>query len=202
VTLFLDAYSRLVMGWAISLYPSSATALTALRMGLVIDPERGPFGGVPTLLRWDNGLEFAATALTRAAAALGCVVSPTPPYTPHLKGKIERLHRTITQEFLNGLPFYTNGPRAADQTLYGPAADPITLDRFAGDFDTWVRRYNTTRPLAGWAGRPRWSAGVLIPPRSSRSPPTSCEGCCWPIRNALSARTASTSAAWSMWRRS
>ena len=153
VTLFLDAYSRLVMGWAISLYPSSATALTALRMGLVIDPERGPFGGVPTLLRWDNGLEFAATALTRTAAALGCVVSPTPPYTPHLKGKIERLHRTITQEFLNGLPFYTNGPRAADQTLYGPAADPITLDRFAGDFDTWVRRYNTTRPHRGLGGQ-------------------------------------------------
>jgi putative transposase len=121
VTWFMDAYSRLVMGWAISLHPSSATSLTALRMGLVVDPERGPWGGVPTILRWDNGLEFAAAALTKAAAALGCVVSPAPPYTPHLKGKVERLHRTITQELLKGLPFYTDGPRAADRTLYGPA---------------------------------------------------------------------------------
>jgi putative transposase len=153
VTLFLDAYSRLVMGWAISLYPSSATVLSALRMGLVIDPDRGPWGGVPTMLRWDNGLEFAAAALTRAAASLGSVVSPTPPYTPHLKGKIERLHRTITQEFLKGLPFYTDGPRAADRTLYGPAVDPITLDRFAADFDTWIRAYNTTRPHRGLGGQ-------------------------------------------------
>lgn len=104
---------------------------------------------MPTLLRWDNGLEFAATALSKAAATLGSVVSPTPAYTPHLKGKVERLHRTITQEFLNGLPFYTDGPRAADQTLYGPTADPMTLDRFAGDFDAWVRAYNTTRPHRG-----------------------------------------------------
>jgi putative transposase len=153
VTLFLDAYSRLVMGWAISLRPSSATSLTALRMGLVVDPERGPFGGVPTLLRWDNGLEFAATALTRAAAALGSVVSPTPPYTPHLKGKIERLHRTITQEFLSGLPFYTDGPRAADRSLYGPMADPMTLGKFVADFDAWIRAYNTTRPHKGLGGQ-------------------------------------------------
>jgi putative transposase len=161
VTWFVDAYSRLVMGWAISLHPSSATSLTALRMGLVVDPERGPWGGVPTMLRWDNGLEFAATALTKAAAALGCVVSPTPPYTPHLKGKVERLHRTITQEFLTGLPFYTRGPRAADRTLYGPAVGPMTLDRFVSDFDAWVQEYNTARPHRGIGGQTpleRWSA--------------------------------------------
>jgi putative transposase len=149
VTWFMDAYSRLVMGWAISLRPSSATSLTALRMGLLVDPERGPWGGVPTMLRWDNGLEFAAAALTKAAAALGCVVSPAPPYTPHLKGKVERLHRTITQEFLKGLPFYTGGRRGADRTLYGPAAGPMTLDRFVSDFDAWVLDYNTRRQHRG-----------------------------------------------------
>jgi putative transposase len=159
VTWFVDAYSRLVMGWAISMHPSSATSLTALRMGLVVDPERGPWGGVPTILRWDNGLEFAARALTKTAAAFGCVVSPTPPYTPHLKGKVERLHRTITQEFLKSLPFYTGGPRAADGTLYG-GGSPITLDRFVSDFDTWVQDYNTTRRHRGIGGQTpleRWS---------------------------------------------
>jgi putative transposase len=29
-TLFLDAFSRLIMGWAIALYPSAATVLAAL----------------------------------------------------------------------------------------------------------------------------------------------------------------------------
>ena len=33
-TLFIDAYSRLLMGWALGLSPSTATVLAALRMGL------------------------------------------------------------------------------------------------------------------------------------------------------------------------
>jgi hypothetical protein len=35
VTLFVEAYSRPEMGWALSLAPSSATVLAVLRMGLV-----------------------------------------------------------------------------------------------------------------------------------------------------------------------
>ncbi len=65
VTLFVDCYSRLIMGWALSLRPDSATVLAALRRGLVIDLERGPFGGVLRVLFPDNGLEFATTALER-----------------------------------------------------------------------------------------------------------------------------------------
>jgi putative transposase len=63
VTVFLDCYSRLIMGWAMSPQPSSATVLGALRQGLVVDPDRGPFGGVPAVVVPDNGLEFAAAAL-------------------------------------------------------------------------------------------------------------------------------------------
>ena len=45
VTAFLDCYSRLIMGWAVSLYPNAATVLAAMRRALVVDPDRGPFGG-------------------------------------------------------------------------------------------------------------------------------------------------------------
>jgi putative transposase len=62
-TLFVDGYSRLVMGWALSLCPTSAVVLAALRQGVVVDAARGPFGGLPEALRPDNGLEFVATAL-------------------------------------------------------------------------------------------------------------------------------------------
>lgn len=37
-------------GWAISLQPSSAALLAALRDALVVQPERGPSGGVPDRL--------------------------------------------------------------------------------------------------------------------------------------------------------
>src|SRR5262249_46592100 len=71
VRLFLDCFSRLIMGWALSLRPDGATVLAALRQGLVVDPDRGPFGGVPVSLVPDNGLEFAATALERVCGVLG-----------------------------------------------------------------------------------------------------------------------------------
>lgn len=40
-TLFFDGFSRLIMGWAILMRPSSATVLAALRSGIVVDPGRG-----------------------------------------------------------------------------------------------------------------------------------------------------------------
>ena len=96
-TVFIDGFSRLVMGWAISLRPNSGTVLAALRGGIVIDPARGPFGGVPAVLRTDHGLEFTAAALRRSCAALGVELVPAPAYTPHLKGKVERWNRTLVQ---------------------------------------------------------------------------------------------------------
>ncbi|WP_224400943.1 Mu transposase C-terminal domain-containing protein [Pseudonocardia sp. ICBG1034] len=157
-TLFLDAYSRMIMGWAISLRPTSATVLAALRAGIVIDPDRGPFGGLPAVLRPDQGLEFSAAALRRSCAALGIEFVPTPGYTPHLKGKIERANRTLDQEFLSGLPFHTDGPRSLDGALLGPDAEPMSLGLFVDRFAEWVRGYNTTRvhselsttPLVRW----------------------------------------------------
>jgi len=157
-TLFVDGFSRVIMGWALSLQPTAAVVLAALRQGIVIDPDRGPLGGLPGRLRPDNGLEFAAKAIERSCAALGIVLDPAPPYQGYSKGKVERVNRTADQEFLSGLPFYTGGPRAADGHLFGPDAVPMSLSLFVDHFAGWVRRYNTTRvhselgetPLARW----------------------------------------------------
>ena len=157
-TLFVDGFSRLLMGWALSLQPTAAVVLAALRQGIVVDPERGPFGGLPERLRPDNGLEFAAKAIQRSCAALGIELCPAPPYQGYSKGKVERLNRTADQEFLSGLPFYTGGPRAADGHLFGPGVAPMSLALFVDYFAEWVKQYNTTRahselgetPLARW----------------------------------------------------
>ncbi|MEU4377115.1 Mu transposase C-terminal domain-containing protein [Pseudonocardia alni] len=161
VTMFLDCYSRLIMGWALSLRPDAATVLAALRRGLVVDPQRGPFGGVPRALVPDNGLEFATTALGRVCATLGTAFDPTDGYAPHQKGKIERANRTVDQEFLSGLPFHTEGPRAADGRLYGPEAAPMALALFVDRFAEWVIEYNTVRAhsaLDGQTPLQRWQA--------------------------------------------
>jgi len=151
-TLFVDGFSRLVMGWALSLQPTAAVVLAALRQGVVVDAERGPFGGLPERLRPDNGLEFAAKAIQRSCAALGVVLDPAPAYQGYSKGKVERVNRTLVQELLSGLPFYTDGPRAADGHLFGPGAAPMTLALLVERFAGWVREYNTVRVSHGVRG--------------------------------------------------
>jgi putative transposase len=136
----------------LALSPSTATVLAALRMGLVVEAERRPFGGIPRELRPDHGLEFATDALASVAATLGIRLLPAPAYTPHLKAKVERLNRTVAQDFLCTLPCYTDGPRDAAGRLYGSGSPPLTFERFAAEFHSWVDHYNTARPHAGLAG--------------------------------------------------
>jgi hypothetical protein len=49
-------------------------------MGLVVQPERRPFGGIPCELRPANGLEFAAEALAAVVAALGIRIRLARPF--------------------------------------------------------------------------------------------------------------------------
>ena len=94
-TSIIDDCTRALVGWAIALTPHTGTVLTALRMALLVDETRGPFGAVPVMVRVDRGLEFAASAVKDALAAL-CVDSHRlPGYHAHRKGKIERIHQTI-----------------------------------------------------------------------------------------------------------
>lgn len=167
LTSVVDDGTRGLLGWAIALTPHSGTVLTALRMALLPDPARGPFGGIPARVRVDQGLDFAAEVVTDALAAL--VIDPhrLPGYTPHRKGKVERIHRTIEQTLLCALPGYTDGPRDIAGQLYGPIRDspaaraaaetdevgPLRIERFAALFADWATWYNTEHPHSMLDGR-------------------------------------------------
>ena len=126
--------TRVLAGWAIALTPHAGTVLTAVRMALVHDPARGPFGAIPARVRIDRGLEFAAGAVHDAFAALCIAPRRLPAFQPHRKGKVERVHRTIDQTLLCGLPGFTAGPRDAAGRLYGPLDDRFAARlRVAGD---------------------------------------------------------------------
>ena len=159
-TLFVDGFSRAVMGWAISDHPSSATVLAALGEAIRLDPDHGPFGGLPGTLRPDGGLEFAADVLKQACGVLGIRLAPTPPFSLHLKGKVERLHRSVVTQLLAELPHFTGGPRDAAGKLWGSGGEVLTLAELVERFDAWVRWHNRERAHAGLAGQTplqRWS---------------------------------------------
>ncbi|MBA2897740.1 putative transposase [Nonomuraea soli] len=175
LTTVVDDGTRALLGWAIAVTPHTGTVLTAFHMALVYDVERGPFGAVPALVRIDRGLEFAAGAVYDVLAAL-CVDRHRLPSRKayrkaYRKGKVERIHRTIDETLLRGLPGFTGGPRDAAGKLYGPIDDryaaraaahddsdpglaqPMRIERLASTFADWARWYNTTRPHRMLDGR-------------------------------------------------
>jgi putative transposase len=128
----------------------------------VIDPDRGPWGGVPQLIRFDRGREFLAHAVTRAAGELGCAALPTAPYSPHLKGKVERLHRTIGEGLIATLPHYTGGPRRANGKLCAqPTA--LTLAQLQARVREFIDAYNTGHrhsSLGGMTPAEKWASSA------------------------------------------
>jgi putative transposase len=151
LTVIIDAYSRLIMGWALSIRPTSAEVLAALREAIVIDPERGPWGGIPELVRFDGGKEFLAHAVSEAAAEVGFAASPTAPYSPHLKGKVERLHKTLGEGLIATLPYYTRGPRKRNGQLYKQGRR-LTLGELQDALLKFISTYNITRAHQGLNG--------------------------------------------------
>lgn len=169
LTTFLDLYSRVIMGWAISERPDSGVICCALRAALLPDREFG-FGGVPVIIECDQGRDFLSAAVTRPAATLGVHVRPAPPYQGEAKGRIERFHGTISAILLTQLPGYTGGPRDRRGHLYGPVADHaagrdqvpedgpdrqdggLGIAEFAHVFADWARWYHTEHQHSGLGG--------------------------------------------------
>lgn len=162
LTVIEDGFSRVVMGWALSLYPTSAEVLVAIREGIAIHPERGPWGGVPQLIRFDGGRDFLARAVTRAAGEVGCAALPAAPYSPHQKGKVERLHRTIGEGLIATLPYYTGGPRQANGKLYAQPA-PLSLPQLQTRVREFIDAYNTEHrhsSLGGMTPAEKWASSA------------------------------------------
>jgi putative transposase len=155
VTLFQDAKTRAIMGAAlVPRRPTQAEVLAALAAAVSIDPAQGPFGGRPDVIVSDNGLEFTADAVTQVELGLGITLLTTDAYTPTQKGKVERLHRTLEQELISTLPFYSDGPRAANKQHFGPKnVSPMLFADFAEIFFDYVWHYNNERPHSALDGR-------------------------------------------------
>jgi hypothetical protein len=96
LTTVIDDATRALAGWAIALTPHAGTVLTAVRMALVHDPARGPFGAIPARVRIDRGLEFAAEAVrdafaaTRTAARAGQAEPPRVTLRRHVQAAAAR----------------------------------------------------------------------------------------------------------------
>jgi putative transposase len=140
LTVFADAFSRMVCGWAIAEVPTQESVLAALRAAILTEAPHGPAGGVPERIRWDRGREFLATAVAGAATALAIDARALPAYSPHLKGAVERLLSSIEGLLLAELPGFLHGPRGRSGRRIDEGAPLLTLDAFVELFAAFIDR--------------------------------------------------------------
>jgi putative transposase len=90
---FMDDHARLFTGYRWVTAEDTVRAEAALRVGLASR-------GVPDGVYLDNGSPFVSAQLLRACASLGIRLIHSRPGRPEGRGKIERVFRTVREQFL------------------------------------------------------------------------------------------------------
>ena len=140
--MFIDAYSRAIMGWAISLRPSTAEVLAALRDGMLLAEPAGAAwevsrSGCGSITASSSAPRRSAPARWRSASSFSLATT----YTPEEKGKIERLHLTLRADVPERPAALHRRPARPPAAGCRPTA-PLALEQFVGLFADWVPDYN------------------------------------------------------------
>ncbi|MGA0565660.1 Mu transposase C-terminal domain-containing protein [Ancylobacter sp. VNQ12] len=142
LTIAIDVYTRMVLGFYLSLEAPSVTSVALCLTHAIIDKtrwlqDRGisldwPTSGLPECIHVDNGAEFHARAFKRGCDDHNILVSYRPPGTPRFGGHVERLIGTMM---------------GAVHLLPGTHFSNVQ-DR--GDYDPEARAVMTMRELEAW----------------------------------------------------
>ncbi|MFC1431361.1 Mu transposase C-terminal domain-containing protein [Streptacidiphilus sp. N1-3] len=150
ITWFVDCATSAITGAVVTAgYPSRESVLAALRSAVLRTDPYGPLGGLPEKVRMDRGRDFLSRAVQDAFVVLKVEVEDLPAYTPHLKGTVEGLNRSVERMFLAALPGYVHQPRPGKRP--GAPKDEVLLSfqEFTDRFLAWVLWWNTEhRPTA------------------------------------------------------
>ncbi|MFC5665009.1 Mu transposase C-terminal domain-containing protein [Kitasatospora misakiensis] len=153
ITWFVDCATNAIAGLAITPgHPSRESVLAALRSAVLRTAPYGPVGGLPQKVRVDRGKDFLSCTVTAAFGALGVEVEPLPPYTPHLKGTVEGLNRSVERMHLAALPGYVHRPRPGRRPGPADRSALLSFEEFTAGLLAWAVWWNTEHrpaPLGG-----------------------------------------------------
>ena len=147
----------MIMSWAIVAVPGRRPDADVVSAAIVAgisphDVDGVQVGGVPGSIRWDQAAEFRSGMVTQLALRIGFDAHAVPPYSGHMKGKIERAGRTAQEEVASMATGYTHGAKTI-RTEQPFREEPLTERLLVARFGEWVHRYNTARPHGGLDGR-------------------------------------------------
>ncbi|AXK38409.1 Mu transposase C-terminal domain-containing protein [Crenobacter cavernae] len=175
LTLAVDVFSKMVMGFYISLDPAGALStglcLSRAILGkeaylqhLGIDDLDWSCWGLMRTIHTDNAKEFRGTMLGRAAQEYGIIAQRRPKGRPQYGGHVERAFRTYMGEVHNELPgtTFSNPRMRRDYDAEGRAV--MTLDALEIWFTRFLLGCYHQRPHKGNDGRSpqsQWELGLL-----------------------------------------
>lgn len=196
MTAIIDCYSRMILGYSLSLStPSAMTILATLRHAISLKPpiqvDRQALGlsldklpleqelnwevaGIMSLVVMDNGADFQGLSVRTGLHELGIEVQFCPPQEPWYKGIIERYGRTFNQKLIHWLPGTTYGKVMRDKDYKAKDKASLTLDELRQRMELTFWSYNR-KPHRGLGKRTPlevWREGVaqwpiLLPPSNS-----------------------------------
>lgn len=175
LTTAIDVYSRMVVGFYISLDPPGAlsTGLCISRaiLGketflsrLDIDGLTWPCWGVMAKIHTDNAKEFRGTMLARAASQYGIIQERRPKGRPNFGGHVERAFRTHMAEIHNELPGTTFSNVKFKREYDSEGRAVMTLDALEHWFTVFVLGVYHQKPHSGIDNAPpivKWEQAIL-----------------------------------------
>jgi putative transposase len=146
---FIDDHSRAIVGHRWGYAEDTVRLAAALRPALASR-------GVPESIYVDNGSAFVDAWLLRACAKLGIKLTHSSPGRPQGRGKIERLFRTVREQFLVEITGETDEPGRHH------VSDLLELNRL---FTAWVETvyHRRSHSETGLPPLQRWQTGGPFP---------------------------------------
>jgi putative transposase len=173
LTTAIDVYSRMVVGFYISLDPPGTFATGMCISMAILGKEiflsklnvdlSWPCWGVMKKIHTDNAKEFRGTMLGRAAIQYGIIQEHRPKGRPHFGGHVERAFRTHMAEIHNELPGTTFSNVRFKRDYDSEARAVMTLDALEHWFTLFILGVYHQNPHSGIAGLPpivKWELGI------------------------------------------
>lgn len=180
VTLAIDVFSRMVVGFYVSLDTPGYFGTGQCLANAILPKDhilkkyglksKWPVSGFPTMVHMDNAREFRGNDMELVCKEYGIAIVWRPVARPHFGGHVERLVRTLNEDIhtLQGTTFSNTTQRGS----YDSSAKAVmTLDEFEGWLTTLIVDvyHNKTHSALGKSPLKRFEEGIFggpdTPPR-------------------------------------
>ena len=145
VVIFMDKSSRMIMGWMVTKYAiNTDDVVVGLKHGIMPKNIHAvEWLGIPKCIHSDNGGPFISAVFHANLSRLKINWDNSPVACPENNGRVERLFRTLGEEWLSGYE-----DKICSRFVKGEGRAKARWAALPGDMDEYVMQYNFARPHA------------------------------------------------------